>query len=261
MAENASRPSDLDGLSDALKESCRRSTSAAGRVSVLFSGGLDSSLLAWALRERTPTLVTVGAPGSVDLEAAEEGARLLGLPWVPFEVERTDVAEFLASEQMVVRELHEPARSVFVTTGLALRRVRDPVAVMGQGADELFLGYAHYRGLDPEEARRVSSEDLARLLDADWPRARELARSLEIDLVAPFLDPKVVAWARDHPGDLRAREGEPTKLVLRFLAEAWGVPEALRSRPKKAMQYGSGVARIVRELDRASGPSPVNDPE
>jgi len=57
-------------------------TSVGGPVGVLFSGGVDSAILAWALRDRPrTTLFTLGTAGATDLGSAESAARIVGLPW------------------------------------------------------------------------------------------------------------------------------------------------------------------------------------
>ena len=70
----------------------------------------------------------------------------------------------------------------------ASSRARSDPSFWGQGADELFFGYAHFRRLTLEEAQARQRLDLARLLDFEWPRAQRIAESLGHDLRSPFLD-------------------------------------------------------------------------
>ena len=53
------------------------------RPVVLYSGGLDSSLIAYCLGElgRDPRLLTVGLDGAPDVRSGRDGAGRLGLPW------------------------------------------------------------------------------------------------------------------------------------------------------------------------------------
>jgi asparagine synthase (glutamine-hydrolysing) len=221
-------------------------------ASVLFSGGLDSGLLAWELRARSGvTLTTIGYPGSHDLAAAEDGARRLGLPWVAHHVTGTEVA---AMDQRLADEtnaLSPTARSVEVAFALAVASAPPGIVICGQGADELFFGYAHFRGLDRAAAIARGDADLAYLLAEAWPRARRIAAGMGRTVEAPYLEPAFLEVARQIPVDER-RAGPAPKQLLRNYARGRGLPESIAFRPKKALQYGTGVDR---QLRRTRGPA------
>ncbi|HYK93992.1 MAG TPA: asparagine synthase-related protein, partial [Thermoplasmata archaeon] len=124
--------------------------------------------------------------------------------------------------------------------------------VTGQGADELFHGYAHFRGLSLADRLSRASADLERLTEHEWPRFQRMSAGAGRQIVAPYLDDEFVrAVQREASSIAVASEGEP-KRTLRELARHLGVPAELAARPKKAMQYGSGIGRLVREFDRAA---------
>ncbi len=237
-------------LARVLHEAIDRCSGGPGRPTILYSGGLDSSVVAWVLRARGPRLLTIGVPSSPDLVAARSGARALDLPLMETPVDLDDVTQALERWRHELDPLPEPSRSVAVSMALALAATPEGRVICGQGADELFLGYAHFRGLGEEAARARQTADWHLLADRDWPLAQRVARSLDRELVSPYLDPAVVAAVRAQP--LRPPPASETlsKTVLREVARQLGVPVALADRPKKAMQYGSGVARLVRALDR-----------
>ncbi len=122
--------------------------------------------------------------------------------------------------------------------------------VCGQGADELFLGYAHYRNLSAEDAEQRSLEDMTRLREDDWPRTARLAEVVGKSIVAPYLSPSFEEAVRRVPIDLRLPGAHP-KQFLREWAMSRGLPPQLAGRPKKALQYGSGVDALVRSLRRS----------
>lgn len=217
---------------------------------MLFSGGVDSSLLAvLAAPDHRLTLRTVGTEGSPDLERACDAARRLGLTW---EAALLRAEEMEASWNGWAVGLHtqaEPRRSVLFALGLAFERFPHRCLLLGQGADELFGGYAHFAPLSPEEALERSNTDLARLREHDWPDTLEIARRSEVELAAPFLDPEFIRTVALVPTPLRF-EGGDRKPLLRRIARAAGLPEAIAGSPKKAMQYGSGVAKFLRSRPR-----------
>jgi asparagine synthase (glutamine-hydrolysing) len=250
-AAGSPRSSPASELAQLLRQAVGRLVSPGVPTSLLYSGGLDSSAVARAFPTGTvPQLVVVGARGSPDLEAARTGATLLGLPLHVHTVERADVAGALdrwAGELEVVRE---PARSVLIACAIAIAAAPTRLVLCGQGADELFYGYAHFEGLSPEAAQARSAADLRRLHEVDWPWIQRWAHELGHEVASPYLDLDLLAWARSLAPELH-RHVVVRKPLLRQAALELGVPTDLAQRPKRALQYGSGVRRLVGELDRA----------
>ncbi len=216
---------------------------------VLFSGGIDSGFLAWELR-RAPrvTLFTVGLEGTEDLRRAETAAPDLGLPWVGRSLSDDDLERAVRMVGPDDSPAENLRRGIFVALAAAIDRAPVGRLVCGQGADELFLGYAHFRGLDPAGARERAEDDLRRLQELDWPRTVALAERSRRTIGAPFLDPRFVAAVGAVPIDERV-PAELTKPLLRRWAQHRGVPEALVARPKRAIQYGTGVDRWLRRRE------------
>jgi asparagine synthase (glutamine-hydrolysing) len=130
-------------------------------VGALLSGGIDSGLVCWAIRELGGdiTAYTVGAPGSaVDESAdAEATARELGI--------RHEVLPLSAAGAPDISDLVEAYAEPFaVESALGLLRVSDvirrssvKVLLTGDGGDDVFLGYPRHKQLRLVErlARRV----------------------------------------------------------------------------------------------------------
>ena len=132
-----------------LEDSVRRHLVADVPIGVLLSGGIDSSLIsAMAARTRPGVRVfSVGFPGQDRHDEsgyARQVATHFGLDHVELEMEgfTADLLERLA------RQFDDPiADHAIVPTYLLSRRVREEVTVAlgGDGGDELFGGYPHYR--------------------------------------------------------------------------------------------------------------------
>lgn len=235
-------------MDTALETALTRLRAGRSDLAVLFSGGLDSALLAWELRSRPRlTLSTVGTPHSPDLASAEAGAAVLGIPWVPETVGDPEVHELAREIEDETRAIPPVARSVQVAFALAVQRAPVRGLVCGQGADELFLGYAHYRGLSTVDARLRSERDLDRLLRDEWPRSQRIAHRLGKTVEAPYLDPGFIEAALRVPIALRLPDPVP-KAFFRNWALHRGLPRVLAQRPKRALQFGSGVDRILRRV-------------
>ncbi|MFZ1024086.1 MAG: asparagine synthase C-terminal domain-containing protein [Thermoplasmata archaeon] len=237
-------------LDRVLSDSSVKILGDATEIGVLFSGGLDSSFLAAFLAPGwRVTLETIGVAGSPDFRAAQEGAQLLGLPWVFHKVGLDDIRKIRLQFRAELDGLREPRRGVAIAFALAVERASKPLLVCGQGADELFFGYAHYQGQSAAARRLRRAEDLNRLERDDWPLAQRLAIACGRTVVAPFLDPKFIDLVLQLPADFDEEEFE-SKPLLRAWARERGLPPILADRPKRALQYGSGISKLLKREDR-----------
>lgn len=233
----------LDSSIELALESWKRGSRPVG---LLFSGGVDSSLLAWELRGATDfQLLTVGVPGSRDLASGRSAAQLLGLPWTAMEVSRPLIGEIAREIEPELADCSAVDRSVQTALAVALARSPARELLCGQGIDELFGGYAHFHGLSIEAAARRSDEDLDKLLRRDWPRTLRIAGRFHRAIAAPYLSNEFLSAVRELPSAQRFDPSVP-KAFFRGWSVHRGVPESLALRPKRAMQYGTGIDRVLR---------------
>lgn len=223
-------------------------------LAVAFSGGVDSALLATML---DAPLFTVGFPESHDVETAREVASLLGMDTT---IRELRVEELETAVPRVARSI-DRTNAMDVQIALTLYFVARTAAAagfdriaFGQGADELFGGYAKIEALDhrveADTVRGARREMLATLPDG-LARDRHAIAMADIDPVFPYLDDRVVQAALRLPSSLVVHEGV-RKRGLRAVA-ADHLPTSVVERDKKAMQYGSLVARELDRLARRAG--------
>jgi len=240
-------------LDAAFDDAMRPLVESEGPLGLLYSGGVDSSLLAWELRGRPETvLFTLGTEGSTDLEFGRAGAERVGLPWTELLVGPEDVRAVEERYHDRFRALTTVGRSVLLSLALAIENADADHLVCGQGADELFLGYAHFRGLSGEQAELRARKDLDRLRRVDWPMTEAVAAQWGKTIVAPFLSADFERAALRIPIELR-QPREAAKPLFRDWARSRGLPPELAVRPKKALQYGSGVDALLRAARREPG--------
>jgi asparagine synthase (glutamine-hydrolysing) len=168
----------VEGFDALFREAVRRQSDAEVECGVFLSGGLDSSLVAavakdLAPRRRLRAYTLRFSEASYDEgTSAERIARHLGLEWVPVAVTPETLQEGIPELVRVVGEpLADPA---WVPTALLARRASRDVklALVGEGADELFGGYPTYVGATLAERytrlpRAVSAP--LRILVERWP--------------------------------------------------------------------------------------------
>ena len=222
-------------------------------IGVFLSGGLDSSLVAALMaRHREDAHGPVhsfaaGTAGSSDLAAARRVADHLGLE----HHERVyDADEVVAVLPEVVRsiESYEPSlvRSAVPNYLLSEETARTvKVVLTGEGADELFAGYAHYREIDEADLRAELVRNVSGLHHLNLQRCDRVTMAFGLEARVPFLDRDVVNLAARIPiGWLLPGEHGEEKALLREAFTGW-LPHDLLWRPKEQFGDGSGTADVM----------------
>jgi asparagine synthase (glutamine-hydrolysing) len=232
---------------------------------ILFSGGVDSSLITALSARYEPdlALITVGFSGSNDVKWASVAAQLLGVEnsLILRIIELDDVESTIPC----VMEALETADPMAISLGVPLyiacivaKNRNTDLLLTGQGADELFGGYHRYKEIAQKGASALNeaiATDVARLPMRDILRDNTVAEAAGIKLAAPFLDPEMIKLGLSVPAELKVREfgGKMAgKYILRRAAENV-VHGEIAWRDKKAMQYGSGVWTALGKLARQAG--------
>ena len=224
-------------------------------TAVAFSGGVDSALVAAALD--APCYV-VGFPDSHDVVAAREAAALLDCDLRVVELDHDAVERAVPQVARATGRTNAMDVEIALPLFLVAERVaadgHDRLAV-GQGADELFGGYdkvarADHR-VDADTVRGAARETI-RTLPEQLPRDVLAVQAGGVEPVAPLLDDRVVSSALRLPAESLVNERGERKWVLRLAARAF-VPDRVAFREKKAVQYGSFVARELDRLARRAG--------
>jgi asparagine synthase (glutamine-hydrolysing) len=244
---------DVSTLAGMLRNTTWRLAGEGGELGILFSGGLDSSLLAWILRDRPRTrLFTIGTPGSRDLAAARRAAELVALPWTGVEIGAPELRAEWARWSPILATRSEPSRSVQFSLAVAFDSASTRDLLLGQGADELFWGYARFDRLDATAGAEEARAALRSLTEIELPLTRSIASRAGRSPSFPYLEPSWVEAVLRMPAESHVPAPE-RKPLLRRIAAALGLPEPLLASPKKAIQYGSGIAKALRSLTGRRG--------
>lgn len=132
--------------------------------------------------------------------------------------------------------------------------------LVGTGADELFGGYSRHRGCFVKGGRNLALAELelelSRIGERNLSRDDRVVSSLGKDARAPFLDDVFVEWVNSLPLEIKAdfsmKRGMGEKRLIREALKVLGVPEALYSAPKRAMQFGTRIAKLENRKEKGS---------
>jgi asparagine synthase (glutamine-hydrolysing) len=247
-----------------LSEAVRTRLPAGLPVAILFSGGLDSTLIAHYTRQFRPEApgYFVGSVHGPDFRYAADYAAQTGfdLRIVPFDPDSDEV--FAAIDSVVeITESFEPnlVRGA-VCSLLAAQRMREDgfrVALCGEGADELLCGYPPLEiafADGGEDGGRVRDECLELMHRVSLQRVDRCSMRHQVETREPYLDPAVVNYALGLEASALVREvnGIPTgKMPLRevYALHPEQLPASIRDRSK--VPFGEGAGLDVSPLDSA----------
>ena len=252
--------SELDKL---MTEAVASRTRGLAEASLGFSGGIDSSILAYYLDNAGVDLdlICVGLEGSREFGTAETAAEALDLPLRLEAFSAEDVENDLDGVLWSIEEQDPMKASVAIPLNWAVRSAAEygsRVFFSGNGSDELFGGYHRHAQEYAEHGEAVVASifrDVSESHRVNYERDHKICIDAGLELRLPFSDLALVEWGLSIPPNLKLSggPGSPRKLVLRSLARRLGLPEEISGRPKKAIQYSTGVNRALRRLAKREG--------
>jgi asparagine synthase (glutamine-hydrolysing) len=227
----------VSSLREKLKDSLMRNSS----VGLLFSGGIDSGILAYLCPKAKALSVTFENEGE-DLEYGLVLARDLQLDR---QVISISVQEALSALGTVIKilESFDPAlpNDLVVYFGMREAKKQGLNSIMtGDGGDELFAGYPYMQEIEDLEA-------YIRGMNRLWSFSSiSIGEHFSLEVKQPFLDADFVDFAVTVPGELKIREDKGQvwgKWCLRKAFEPF-LPPAFIWQSKRPLEMGSGMTNL-----------------
>jgi len=208
---------------------------------LLFSGGLDTSILA-SLNPKVVCLTVSLGSEAQDLRFSESLVKHLNMKQLQKVV---DVGEAIDAIPEVIKILKsfDPAipNDLVVYFGLknALELGIDAIAT-GDGSDELFGGYSFMKNIN----------DLASYIQKISQNlnfsSNDIGKFYGIKIIQPFIDKEVIDFALKIPADLKIKEEDGKfigKWILRKTFEDV-LPKEIVWQGKRPLEYGSAMFRL-----------------
>ncbi len=224
-------------------------------AAILFSGGIDSTLVAHYARRFRPVTPGYfrGGPDAPDYDYAARYADRTGLDFrtVPLAPHGAEIGK-LVDAVVATTEAFEPS---VVRGGLCSYLVAQAihadgfrVALCGEGADELFCGYRPLEVVFAEGRKLgdpVRVQCMTMMHTTNLQRVDRCSMRFQIETREPFLDPSIVRYALSLDAAALVEEvaGEAMgKMPLRRIYDRYPdqLPRSIRDRRKIPFNEGTG---------------------
>jgi asparagine synthase (glutamine-hydrolysing) len=240
-------------LRDLLTEAVKKRMPGVNAVSL--SGGLDSSIIAAIAKEYNPHLhlftATIDSAPGPDLENAKLMADFLGMEHHIYRITNREVRDVIVEAIWHLESFDEDCISGMISNYYVSKMLKgySNLALVGEGADELFGGYRMVLK-NPAVKDADHREELAqKLLEIAYNTAlRRLDRAWMANAVVyqtPYLDAKVIAFSQKIPMAWKIYgEQQIEKYILR---EAFRdlLPEQIANREKLRFAMGVGTDDVM----------------
>ncbi|MFH1455436.1 MAG: asparagine synthetase B [archaeon] len=247
-------------LNTLFKDAVKKRLPINKNIGILFSGGIDSTILAMVIKSfgYNPTLYTAAfSDGNLqtakDLLWARTVSKYLGLK-LKVKVLNLKQTEKLVKELIPLIESNDVTKigvalPFYVCANMAKK---DNVKILfsGLGSEEIFAGYE--RHIQAKNVNKECLQGLKQMHERDLYRDDVIMMSKTIELRLPFLDKKLVAYALRIPANFKVSK-EQKKIILRDLAIKLGLYEEIALRKKLAAQYGSNFDKALKKLAKKYG--------
>lgn len=250
----------LESLLNKIRLSIKNTVSEK-KISVAFSGGVDSSLISKICYDLgyDIKLLTIGFPNSHDILFAKKVCSEMNLSHHVLEIDEKTFPDISSKIHDIIKtdnlSWNENCIAFYYVSKLAKSLQLDTV-VTANGIDELFCGYNAYREVFTDgdsqiiKVMNTKIENEIKMMKA----VNKISSQFNVKILQPLLSQEFIEFAKTIPMSQKILGPEDLmrKHVIRNLAKKVGVPELAYSKRKKALQYGSNIHKLLLKIRKTS---------
>ena len=227
-----------------LEESCNSCNSNL----ISLSGGLDSSIISYFIKERNPKSVAIISEDfvSTDLTYCQMISKEMKIPLSICYVSTTMILEAIENTIKILKNFNDIEIRNNVVMYLAIKWAKEnneKSIITGDGADELFAGYNFLVNKPEAELEK----EIKRVCSVMHFPTQKIGKALGIEIESPFLNQKIIELADQIPTNLKVKEENSKmygKWILRKTFEKY-IPSQIAWRRKSPMQDGAGTSGLT----------------
>jgi len=251
----------LKEIRNKLRFSVEKRLMADVPVGSFLSGGLDSSLISALIKDMKEEDVhtfSVALENSSDRYYSQLASKYLGTIHHEYLLDPEEMwntlPEIIYHLESFDRSLVRSAVANYFLSKIASDYVK--VSLSGEGADELFAGYAYLNQFDDSQLQKELVEITSELHNTNLQRTDRMTMAHGLEGRVPFLDVEMISLGLSIPPKFK-RETK-TGTVKWCLREAFSdqglLPAEIINREKEKFSEGTGVADILEAMaeDRVS---------
>ena len=223
------------------------------KVGIIASGGIDSSIIAVYVKKyfHDFTLITLHTSKGVDLPFLHLLAKNLNKKPIIIKTNKEEVnkikkeiEQLLNNAQIEVNKMQIALASAFYFLLREAKKRKITYIFTGQGPDVLLAGYFKYKNLTQQNLKSTIIKDIP-LLKIDEKRDGAIAKKWGVKLINPYLEKEFINFALTIPSELLINQKQE-KYLSRLLGKEINLPEKIVNRPKKALQYSTGIQKLIK---------------
>lgn len=222
------------------------------KYGLLFSGGVDSCLLAIVLNKQKINFTCFFAyikdsTEAKDLLYAKKAAKELNLKLEIISCEKKEVSNIIPEIINIIDSTNPIKVGVAIPGYLSCKKAKTKginIIFSGLGSDELFAGYSRFTIQNQKEETKKC---LANLQEDNLSRDQAIAKYFDISIDCPYLDKNIIDYALTLNPKILLSPNQ-NKIIIREISKDLGLSKELAERKKVACQYGSNSDRVIEKL-------------